>query len=144
MKKLTIILLALFSFSAYAQTVSDKGIIPESFNYGVLVECDGVSDFLVPDGEIRFHMVEHFDKKMDNPLGIKWSKNQVHGILISEATGEVFKVHDINKGDLVKGTWVTHVRAIGDQGTVYIITWHLTWTNPLEWPTVVNITFKCV
>ena len=108
-------ILGLFVFTVVftnAQAISTKFVL--NFPYGIPVVCDGVEDILIGEyGTIEFHVVEFFDK--NNQL--KWHKNMGHNTVKSQNTGEVFKVHEINKGNFKDGIWTFHYNMIGCWGT---------------------------
>ena len=145
MKKIILLFLVAFSVNAFSQSVSIRPVIPAEYLADIQIECDGVSDLLtsMDDVDYTYHIVEHYDKKMDNVLGVRWSKNQGHNKVISTVTGEIFEIHEINSGDLTKGIWIGKLKLKGDQGSKIHIKMKLEWTDPLSWPTLIEIETKC-
>lgn len=133
----------MFSFMGYSQTISQWMEIPPGFFGDFQIECDGVVDILVDDNSYSLHHVEHFSKKMENRLGVKWTKIKAHYTLKSTNTREVFKVHEINSGDLTKGIWIGTLKLKGDQGSKIHIKMTLEWTDPNSWPTLIEMETKC-
>jgi len=83
------------------------------------VSCNGVEDVLV--GDITLYETDLF-KNGEIIRGIA----HIHGKLVSERTGEVFRLHEIIKGYLpinedgnyTNGSW--HFNIVGEKGTHYI------------------------
>ncbi|WP_340110974.1 hypothetical protein [Maribellus mangrovi] len=145
MKNLIVLFLMVCAFHSYSQTEVSREIIPTDLLGEIFVECDGTIDHLIPSEafEYEYHIVEHFDMKMDNILGIKWSKNQGHNTYVSAITGELFETHEINSGDLTKGIWRGKLLFKGNKGSKYYVTMILEWTDPLAWPTLLELDVKC-
>jgi hypothetical protein len=93
------------------------------------VYCDGVQADLL-DISVTVHHVGHFLK------GIwVWCKTESSGEAVSETTGEVFSIKQIDKQDnniQTDGTWlfvdVFHYVIKGSKGTQYIGTLTVDWT----------------
>ena len=83
----------------------------------VPVNCDDVvTDFL--RGDLTYHQTSHFQ----NGVYI-WCKQQVSGELISQNTGEVFKIKDIWKGDHIAWFGTGHINLVGSKGSRYLLTY---------------------
>lgn len=146
MKRIILLLFVTFSLNSFSQTISEWLVIPSEYLANISIECDGVSDLLtsMSDVDLNYHVVEHYDKKMDNVLGVRWSRNQGHNTLISAVTGEIFECHEINHGDISKGTWKGKLVLKGNMGSHYHVTMLLSWTDVFSWPTLIDVKYKCL
>jgi hypothetical protein len=80
------------------------------------VSCgDNVVDVL-EGGSVRVHYVVHYKDGV-----YQWETDQLKGEVISDLTGEVFKIREIDKTYFTDHWYLTwHFSLVGDQGTHYI------------------------
>jgi hypothetical protein len=87
------------------------------FNYNIPVyNSNGVQIDLIDQGTVYYHHIGHFINGVE-----VWGKCQGFGEAVG-SKGEVFRVQEINKADLIIMTGTCHVNLIGNQGSHYIET----------------------
>jgi hypothetical protein len=103
----------------------------------VPVNCDGVvTDYL--SGNLTYHQTSHFQNGVNN-----WCKQQVSGELISQNTGEVFKVKDIWKGDHIALFGTGHINLVGSKGSRYLLNYTFDMASGIQTNTFVKAVCVC-
>jgi hypothetical protein len=139
MKTKTFLLICLFLGIGLTQLSAQNGKdVTGSFTeyysatWDIPVYCNG--EFMdILHGSFTVHHIGHYLK------GVwLWCKVQCTGEAISEKTGEIFSIKEIDKqinNIQPDGTWlfvdVYHFNAIGNNGTHYIGTQIIDWTNKI-------------
>ncbi len=118
---------------------------PGDGQYWLPVICDGVEvDYLGGAGSnLSVHGILHFK---DGEY--QWGKWLVKGTIMSQSTGEIFKIHETNKGyldDEGSDYLISRTNAVGDQGTHYIFSGVWKWpADPKEEGYWVDMKAKCI
>jgi hypothetical protein len=121
MKTKTLLLLCLFlgtevtQLSAQQPVVDGTKSVPWDNEYFIWdpVYCNGV---LVDEifGTVIWHNISHFVEGVE-----VWETSQANGEITSLYTGEVFRVNEVDKHNIVEGIWTWHTNLKGDMGNHY-------------------------
>jgi hypothetical protein len=115
---------------------------PVSFGEKVPLNCN-YDNIALLTGTVRFLTIVHYSKYDGNPDNWDWCKNDFHGELLLQSTGETFKVSDecttIGPNQLHPSTG--HFNIIGNQGSHYIVNYLWSdWADPND---ITIVSVKC-